>query len=148
MRAARCGSPDCVDHKVCHSGDTACVIYRRNGIQNNKWLVDPNKKKISGFGGWHDAGDYLKFSLTVGYTAYFLLKAYEVNPDIFTKKQSKTDLVDVLDARINNNSDFREHYHPELLGGINMLEGEGLKLIPYYAWANRDIGKMNVWFNR
>lgn len=97
MRAARCGSPDCVDHKACHSGDTACVVYRRNGIQNNKWEIDPNKKKISGFGGWHDAGDYLKFSLTVGYTAYFLLKSYEVNPDIFVKKQSKTDLVDVLD---------------------------------------------------
>ncbi len=97
MRAARCGSEDCVDHKVCHLGDSACVIHRRAGIRNNKWTIDPDKKKISGFGGWHDAGDYLKFSLTVGYTAYFLLRAYEVNPDIFAKKLSKTGLVDILD---------------------------------------------------
>ncbi len=97
MRAARCGSPDCVDHKTCHLGDTACVINRREGIKNNAWRVDPNGKKISGFGGWHDAGDYLKFSLTIGYATYFLLRAYEVNPDIFVKKYSKTDLVDVLD---------------------------------------------------
>jgi DUF1680 family protein len=27
-----------------------------------------------------------------------------------------------------------------------MLEGNGLRLIPYYAWANREVGKMNVWF--
>lgn len=56
--------------------------------------------------------------------------------------------VDVLQARISENSDLKKHYHPELLGGVNMLEGGDLKLIPYYAWANRDIGKMNVWFKR
>ncbi len=35
---------------------------------------------------------------------------------------------------------------PDLLGGVNMLEGEGLHLVPYYSWANRGEGKMNVWF--
>jgi DUF1680 family protein len=54
--------------------------------------------------------------------------------------------VDVLEARISSKADFSKQYRPDLLGGINVLEGEGLKLIPYYAWANRDMGKMNVWF--
>ena len=55
--------------------------------------------------------------------------------------------VDVLEARIHENSKFRARFRPDLLGGINMLEGEELNLIPYYAWANRGAGKMNVWFN-
>ncbi len=75
------------------------------------------------------------------------LDAVQYGPVVYCAEEVDNQ-VDVLNARINNNSNFKEHYHPELLGGINMLEGEGLKLIPYYAWANRDIGKMNVWFNR
>jgi DUF1680 family protein len=53
--------------------------------------------------------------------------------------------IDVLEAAINNRSQFTVQFHPGLLGGVNMLEGENLKLVPYYAWANRGPGKMNVW---
>ena len=74
------------------------------------------------------------------------LSAVQYGPVIYCAEQMDNQ-VDVLDARINNSSEFKGHYHPELLGGVNMLEGEGLRLIPYYAWANRDIGKMNVWFS-
>jgi len=73
------------------------------------------------------------------------LSAVQYGPIVYCAEEVDNQ-VDVLEARINKNSAFREQYHPELLGGINMLEGEGLTLIPYYAWANRDIGKMNVWF--
>jgi len=73
------------------------------------------------------------------------LRAVQYGPIVYCAEEVDNQL-DVLDVRIDDNSEFRGHYHPELLGGINMLEGEGLKLIPYYAWANRDIGKMNVWF--
>jgi len=97
MRAARCGSAHCVDHGLCHRGDTACQVYYRDGIQNNKWVPAKVQKMVNGSGGWHDAGDYLKFTLTIGYAAYFMLRAYEVNPEIFTKKMSTTDLVDILD---------------------------------------------------
>jgi hypothetical protein len=74
------------------------------------------------------------------------LSAVQYGPVIYCAEEVDNQ-VDVLDARINKNSNFEEHYNPDLLGGVNMLEGEGLKLIPYYAWANRDIGKMNVWFS-
>ena len=36
-------------------------------------------------------------------------------------------------------------YEPELLGGVVTLEGEGIRLIPYYAWDNRDAGAMCIW---
>jgi len=34
-------------------------------------------------GGWHDAGDYLKFSLTTAWSAYALLKARDAFPEAF-----------------------------------------------------------------
>ena len=54
---------------------------------------------------------------------------------------------DVLEAMINMDTRFRAHFAPGLLGGVNVLEGDGLCLVPYYSWANREVGKMNVWFN-
>jgi len=53
---------------------------------------------------------------------------------------------DVLEAGIHPSSRFESRFEPGLLGGVNVLSGEGLNLIPYYAWANREMGKMNVWF--
>jgi hypothetical protein len=54
---------------------------------------------------------------------------------------------DVLEAGISADSRFDAQFKPGLLGGVNMLKGEEINLIPYYAWANREVGKMNVWFN-
>ncbi len=54
---------------------------------------------------------------------------------------------DVLLARISADSRFESQFNPGLLGGVNMLKGEEINLIPYYAWANREVGKMNVWFS-
>jgi len=56
--------------------------------------------------------------------------------------------VDVLQAEVNESSMFKVLFKPELMGGVNMLQGEDLNLIPYYAWANRGTGKMNVWFKQ
>jgi hypothetical protein len=36
-------------------------------------------------------------------------------------------------------------YRPDLLGGVMTLNGAGMTLIPYYAWANRGKGEMTVW---
>ena len=54
----------------------------------------------------------------------------------------------MLEAGIPSDAGFESAYDPELLGGVGVLMGEGLKLIPYYAWANRDVGMMNTWFNQ
>ncbi len=34
-------------------------------------------------GGWHDAGDHVKVTLTIAYAAYVMLKAYELYPNAF-----------------------------------------------------------------
>ncbi|PPK88045.1 hypothetical protein CLV84_1008 [Neolewinella xylanilytica] len=36
-------------------------------------------------------------------------------------------------------------FRPELLGGVNVVENDGLMAIPYYAWSNRGVNKMRVW---
>lgn len=36
----------------------------------------------------------------------------------------------------------------ELLGGLTVLRGGGLTLIPYYAWSHRGPGEMAVWLER
>jgi len=53
---------------------------------------------------------------------------------------------DVLEVKLSKDSGFEAQFEPGLLGGVNMLQGEGIKLVPYYSWANREVGKMNVWF--
>jgi len=74
------------------------------------------------------------------------LMAVQYGPLIYCAEEIDND-VNVLDAGIHADSRFELQFNPKLLGGVNMLVGEELKLIPYYAWANRKIGKMNVWFN-
>lgn len=34
---------------------------------------------------------------------------------------------------------------PNLLGGVNTISNADFKAIPYYAWSNRGVGKMEVW---
>jgi endoglucanase len=54
-------------------------------------------------GGWHDAGDHVKVTLTIAYAAYILLKAYEVYPTAFKDYDSPdysgkpNGIADVLD---------------------------------------------------
>jgi DUF1680 family protein len=54
--------------------------------------------------------------------------------------------VDVIETGLDLNAVFTAEYREDILGGVNVLEGEDFALVPYYAWANRDVGKMNVWF--
>lgn len=71
---------------------------------------------------------------------------------------------DISNAVIPGKLDTETQFDPDLLNGVRLLkvnsplpEGDGynksvsvqegiLTLIPYYAWAHRGSGKMNVWF--
>lgn len=46
---------------------------------------------------------------------------------------------------IGNSDTFTVKREENLLGGVNVIQNEKLKAIPYYAWSNRGIGKMKVW---
>ncbi len=74
------------------------------------------------------------------------LLAVQYGPIVYCAEEIDN-TADVLDASINENSEFKATFMPDLLGGVNMLQREDLNLVPYYAWANRGAGKMNVWFN-
>lgn len=75
------------------------------------------------------------------------LLAVQYGPLVYCAEETDNH-ADVLEAGISTDSKFVTEYMPGLLDGVNMLHGEDLNLIPYYAWANREIGKMNVWFNQ
>jgi DUF1680 family protein len=73
------------------------------------------------------------------------LLAVQYGPLVYCAEEIDNE-VDVLEAGIGIDSEFEAQFLPELLGGVNVLKGEEITLIPYYAWANREVGKMNVWF--
>jgi len=71
-----------------------------------------------------------------------------------------------LNLLINDDTDFRTEFRPDLLNGIEVVTGKILALsrgpngvsiqtkphqltaIPYFAWANRGMGEMAVWIPR
>jgi len=73
------------------------------------------------------------------------LLAVQYGPLVYCAEEIDNE-TDVLEAKISPDSRFESQFNPGLLGGINILKGEEINLIPYYAWANRDVGKMNTWF--
>ncbi len=97
FKVRRSGTSDVLDHKISHTGDKKCMVYERDGIDNTKWIKS-SLGDVDMLGGWYDAGDYIKFTLTTAFSAYFLLKSYETDPSLFnTKHLSKSDYVDILD---------------------------------------------------
>jgi len=75
------------------------------------------------------------------------LMAVQYGPLVYCAEEIDN-VMDVLDTGITLESKFDPSFDSDLLGGVNVLKGEELTLVPYYAWANREIGKMNVWFNK
>jgi hypothetical protein len=98
LRVARSGTDDTLLHPASHLGDASAPLYRIAGDPaDGAWEPDPSGENVDMLGGWYDAGDYIKFTLTNAYTTYFLLRAYAANPSAFTKELSTSALVDVLD---------------------------------------------------
>lgn len=48
---------------------------------------------------------------------------------------------------IDTNDTFKVVKEPTLLEGINAIQTNKMKAIPYYLWSNRGVGKMKVWIN-
>ena len=45
-------------------------------------------------------------------------------------------------------ADLTPHRDDALLGGVTLIRGSGLTLVPYYAWSHRGEGEMAVWLQR
>ncbi len=88
FQVQRCGDTGPSRHGPCHLKDGRAVDGPAAGA-----LLDAA-------GGWHDAGDYLKFLINTGFSTVVLLSAYEQNPSAFADGD-KNGTPDILDeARI------------------------------------------------
>lgn len=114
FKEQRCGPTNPILHKVCHLWDVA-------GLEGKK-----RNRQIDVTGGWHDAGDYLKFVSTTAYTTYMLIFSYEFDKNKFGFDSNGNSVPDVLeeakigldwllrcnfqrDSLISRVQDFRDH---------------------------------------
>lgn len=101
LKVQRCGPTNPHLHKVCHLFDATSVIG------------DDAIDKIDLTGGWHDAGDYIKFSSTTAYTVYMLLFAYQFYPKKMEFDNDKNGAPDILEeARVGIDWLLRAQYKP------------------------------------
>jgi hypothetical protein len=81
LKVARCGNTNPELHQACHLHDATNTDYDLTG-------------------GWHDAGDFLKFTHDEAYVTYTLLLSYEINKDKYVQMfndLNQNGLVDVLE---------------------------------------------------
>lgn len=98
FRVQRSGTTQTLDSRVSHVGDKSCKVYTKSTGANSSWQENENIENVDLMGGWYDAGDYIKFTLTTAYASYFMLRAYEANPSFFDYQEySKSKLNDILD---------------------------------------------------
>jgi hypothetical protein len=86
FREQRCGPTNPILHKPCHLSDVA----RLEGDKNRSGGVDVT-------GGWHDAGDYIKFLSTTAYTTFMLIFSYEFDKAKFGFDNNHNGVPDVLE---------------------------------------------------
>lgn len=76
----------------CHTYDAEASIGSLDG--SVKQIVDPDGDgKVDVSGGFHDAGDHVKFNLTIGFGASSLALADYLNPGVFEKAGCKDHLI-------------------------------------------------------
>ncbi len=86
FREQRCGPTDPILHGVCHLYDVSRLI----GDNSHTGGVDVT-------GGWHDAGDYIKFLSTTAYTTYMLIFSYDFDKAKFGFDFNHNGVPDVLE---------------------------------------------------
>ncbi len=95
----RCGPTNPFLHKVCHLYDSPIIIG------------DNSQSQVDVTGGWHDAGDYIKFLTTTAYTTYLLLFSYEFDKTKFEFDRNKNNAPDILEeAKVGIDWMIRSNY--------------------------------------
>ena len=75
-------------------------------------------------------------------------RAVQRGPLVYCAEQvdNQTDIESIV---LTDNTRLTAVYEPDLLGGVVAIDGvasnNAFRLIPYYAWDNREAGKMAVW---
>jgi len=76
--------------------------------------------------------------------------ALEYGPTVYCAEQVDN-TTPITELFLTDSIDFKVEKNDDLLGGVNVIYGEiakqsNITLIPYYAWSNRGVGQMKVWF--
>ncbi|MHC1736831.1 MAG: glycoside hydrolase family 9 protein [Ignavibacteriaceae bacterium] len=101
LKVQRCGATNPVLHEVCHIYDSPTV------------LGDKSITKVDVTGGWHDAGDYIKFLSTTALTTYMLLFSYDFDSFKFGFDSNNDGVPDVLEeAKVGLDWMLRCNYAP------------------------------------
>ncbi len=87
FKIQRCGYTDPKFHSICHIADATTVIDGKKTFEVKRDLT----------GGWHDAGDYVKFLNTTAVATYTLLFAYDFDPVKFGFDNNKNNVPDILE---------------------------------------------------
>lgn len=87
FKVQRCGGTNPLLHEPCHLSDATKLIEGKKIIF----------KSLDVTGGWHDAGDYVKFLNTTAFATYMLLFSYEFDPVKFGFDNNKNGAPDVLE---------------------------------------------------
>lgn len=85
FKAQRCGPTNPILHQPCHLSDAFKLVGYN----------DSTARDLTG--GWHDAGDYVKFLKTTAYTTYLLMFSYEFDPQKFGYDLDKNNVPDILE---------------------------------------------------
>jgi hypothetical protein len=97
LRNMRSGCPTPLTNAG-HMKDNEAIAYITDGDwTQGKWKEMTPRRTVDMRGGHYDAGDYIKFTLTISSMVWHLLRAYEENPNMFEKVHSTSDLTDILD---------------------------------------------------
>ncbi len=113
LRRARSGSADTGFRPLSHPGDADTPVFVPDGDPaNGKWKPAEPARTVDALGGWYDAGDTIKFTLNQAATAYHLLLAYRLKPELFASTRSASGLPDVLDEA-RHGLEFLMKVHPD-----------------------------------
>jgi len=85
LKVQRCGATKPLLHEPCHLYDSP-KVFGEEGVGS-----------LDVTGGWHDAGDYIKFLNSTAYTTYLLLFSYEFDRTKFEFDRDKNGEPDVLE---------------------------------------------------
>lgn len=85
FKVQRCGPTNPLLHQPCHLSDATRVIGN----------IDSATIDLTG--GWHDAGDYIKFLKTTAYATYMLIFSYEFDKEKFSYDLDKNNVPDILE---------------------------------------------------
>ena len=87
FKIQRCGYTDPKLHSLCHIADATSVVDGKKNLDVKRDLT----------GGWHDAGDYVKFLNTTAVATYTLLFAYDFDPVKFGFDNNMNNVPDILE---------------------------------------------------